>query len=424
MSSDFVTLPLLAPDFRLLRADAVWVTIANWAEGFNERYGRAEVIAGKNAYSPDQIRARCFAPASVKGIKRKPSIFRTSYIGKLIETFAKDFRWFFEEQKHLNIDVDRFRSAPYVWQHHDLFQTRGLKLAKRLGVPSVLFVDAPYVWESRKWGVPRSGWEWFAKRWGDSLPCREADLVLVVSEEVKRAVLNLGVEESRVLITPCTVSPGKFDKTKANEVRKSLGLTDNFVIGWIGSFRKFHSLDLLVDAFRDISSAIPSAKLLLVGDGPERIRLQEKVADFRLNDRVIFLGNIPHNEIHAYISSFDVAILPSQSNEGFHYSPLKLREFFAAGVPVIASAVGDVKSVIEESDGGWLVPPGSKELIAEMILKVESDRVAVDSAAAKAKKYALTEMGILKQIKMIEDYFGINSSTLDEPNCHAPVKRA
>jgi glycosyltransferase involved in cell wall biosynthesis len=192
-------------------------------------------------------------------------------------------------------------------------------------------------------------------------------------------------------------------------VRQSLGLTDNFIIGWVGSFRKFHSLDLLVDAFKDASVSSRQAKLLLVGDGPERIRLQEKISAYGLNDRVIFLGNIPHSEIHAYISSFDVAVLPSQSDEGFHYSPLKLREFFAAGVPVIGSAVGDVKIVIEESDGGWLVPPGNKDSIAEMIVRLASDRSAVDSVGSKEREYALTEMGIFKQIRMIENYFGIRS---------------
>lgn len=405
MSDHAVLLPLIAPDFRLLRADAVWVTIANWADGFNDHYDRAEVIAGKNSYSPDQIRARCFPSGSGNQGKRKPNFFRRSYLGRLIETLAKDLRWLLEDQKGLSVDLERFRSAPYVWQHHDLFQTRGLKLAKRLGIPSVLFVDAPYVWESRKWGIRRSGWEWFSKRWGDALPCRKADLVLVVSEEVKRAVIDLGVDESRVLITPCTVSPKRFDRAQDHQVRRSLGLTGNFVIGWVGSFRKFHGLDLLVDAYREASKFSQQSKLLLIGDGPERIRLEEKVDEYGLRDRVMFLGNIPHNEVHAYISSFDVAVLPSRLDEGFHYSPLKLREFFAAGVPVIASAVGDVKQVIEASGGGWLVPPGNKDSIADEIVRVESERAAVVAAAAKARTYATTEMGILKQIRMIEDYF-------------------
>jgi glycosyltransferase involved in cell wall biosynthesis len=401
--------PLLAPSFNRLRADAVWVTIANWADGFEDKYGKAEVLAGNSSYTADQIRARCFTAKTDEISNRKPNWFRHTYLAKLLEMLAKDIRWYSEEKKELSIDIERFQDAPFVWQHHDLFQTRGLKLAKKLGVPSVLFVDAPYVWESKKWGVHRFGWEWFARNRGDAQPCKMADLILVVSEDVKRAVMDLGVDESRILITPCTVSHKMFDQANRSEVRKSLELTNNFVIGWVGSFRKFHSLDLLIEAFKDVSSSIPLAKLLLVGDGPERIRLQEKVERFGLNERVIFSGNVPHNEIHSYISSFDLAVLPSKLNDEFHYSPLKLREFFAAGVPVVASAVGDVKLVIEESNGGWLVPPGSKDSIAEMILKLEKDQTAIKSAGSKALSYSLTEMGISKQIRMIENYFGIKS---------------
>ena len=151
-----VSVPLLAPSFNRLRADAVWVTIANWAEGLEEHYGRAEVIAGQNAYSADQIRARCFHSSRGKDKKSKLNWLRQTYLSKLFEMFAKDVRWFYEGQKALSIDVERFSNVPFVWQHHDLFQTRGLRLAKRLGVPSVLFVDAPYVWESKKWGSPSS----------------------------------------------------------------------------------------------------------------------------------------------------------------------------------------------------------------------------------------------------------------------------
>jgi len=408
MCKNGILVPLFAPSFKRLRADAVWVTIANWAEGLENKYGNAEVFTGNFSYTSEQIRARCFSSNSGKKHNMNVNSFRKLYLSKLLETFLKDLRWFFEEKKSLDININQLKETPFIWQHHDLFQTRGLKIAKKLKVPSVLFVDAPYVWESKKWGMNRFGWEWFAKRWGDAKPCKNADLVLAVSEEVKQAVVELGVDERKILVTPCTVSTKRFGKSNALEFRNSLGLTNDFVIGWVGSFRKFHNLDLLIEAFDEISLLIPQAKLLLVGDGPERSRLQEKVDDLALNDRVIFTGNVPHNQVNEYISSFDLAVLPSQSNDGFHYSPLKLREFFAAGVPVVAAAVGDVKKVIEESRGGWLVLPGSKDSIAQKILLIASDREELDLAGTSARNYAITEMGIAKQIKMIEQYFQIN----------------
>ncbi|GAB3340887.1 hypothetical protein GCM10027429_28590 [Marivirga atlantica] len=407
MNKGKIKVPLFTPSFSRLRADAVWVTIANWAEGIEDKYGNAEVIAGGYSFASSEIRAKCFSKSVEKKNSKKVSGFRKSSLSKLAETFIKDLRWYYEEIKSIDINVERFSNAPFVWQHHDLFQTKGLEIAKKLGKPSVLFVDAPYVWESKKWGVHRLGWEWFSKKWGDAKPLKMADLVLVVSEEVKRSVIELGVNENKIMITPCTVSNKRFDETDAAGVRNSLGLENSFVIGWIGSFRKFHSLDLLIGAFEYISSSKPNAKLLLVGDGPERLGLQEKVNELGLDERVIFTGNVPHNEVHNYISSFDLAVLPSNSNEGFHYSPLKLREFFAAGVPVIASAMGDVKHVIEDSNGGWLVEPKSKEAIGQMILDLEQDKESLMAASLRAREYAIKEMGVSKQIRMIEEYFGI-----------------
>ncbi|UII24841.1 glycosyltransferase family 4 protein [Fulvivirga maritima] len=398
-----ISIPLFVPSFSRLKADAVWVTIANWAEGLEDRYGDAEVIAGESSYSSEEIRNRCFVLSNSN--KKTISPLRKTYIAKLLEILVKDIRWFREDRKVLSVTVDKFKNVPFVWQHHDLFQTQGLRIAKKLGVPSVLFVDAPYVWESKKWGVHRFGWEWFSKRWGDANPCKQADLVLAVSEEVKQAVLALGVDEKKVIVTPCTVSAKRFDNVDGNEVRHSLGLKDDFVIGWVGSFRKFHSLDLLIESFKGVATQLPQAKLLLVGDGPERAAIQEMVKQMGLHDKVIFTGNIPHKDVNSYIKAFDISILPSKSTEGFHYSPLKLREFFAAGVPVIASAVGDVKKVIMESEGGWLVSPGSKDSISEMILKMESNREAVKVASSNARNYSINEMGILKQIDMIESYF-------------------
>ncbi|GAB2770336.1 hypothetical protein GCM10010465_15180 [Actinomadura fibrosa] len=65
-----VSVPLVAPRFNRLRADAVWVTIANWADGFEDHYGNAEVIAGESSYSAEEIRARCFPSDTGKTKKR------------------------------------------------------------------------------------------------------------------------------------------------------------------------------------------------------------------------------------------------------------------------------------------------------------------------------------------------------------------
>jgi hypothetical protein len=69
--------------------------------------------------------------------------------------------------------------------------------------------------------------------------------------------------------------------------------------------------------------------------------------------------------------------------------------------------MGDVKHVIEDSNGGWLVEPKSKEAIGQMILDLEQDKESLMAASLRAREYAIKEMGVSKQIRMIEEYFGI-----------------
>ena len=80
----------------------------------------------------------------------------------------------------------------FVWQHHDLFHRWGLDAAHRLGVPSVLFVDAPQVWEAKKWGVNRPIWGPWLERLMESPTLSDASLVACVSEDVRDAVARAG----------------------------------------------------------------------------------------------------------------------------------------------------------------------------------------------------------------------------------------
>ncbi|MCU1351370.1 MAG: hypothetical protein JWM05_579, partial [Acidimicrobiales bacterium] len=159
----------------------------------------------------------------------------------------------------------------FVWQRHELFHTAGLDLADALGAPSVLFAPASIVWEAEQWGVNRPGWGRRLERIAEGRALARADLVACGSDLVAEQVTRLGVSPSRTLITPTGVDLGDFaPPVDAAGLRARLGLGDRFVVGWVGSFRSFHGLDQLVAAMADLDGAV----LLLVGDGPERPRVE------------------------------------------------------------------------------------------------------------------------------------------------------
>ncbi|HWV57087.1 MAG TPA: glycosyltransferase family 4 protein [Longimicrobiales bacterium] len=398
----FARVPLLFPSTRLLRASALWITAANWAEALAEIVGAAEVLAGDRVLTAEAVREE-LSGLERSAARRRSRTWRTSRPAIRAETLIKDCRWLLRGRLRPDAvpSPERYRGTPIVWQHHDPFHTRGRALADRLGVPLVQYVDAPYVWEARRWGIRRPGWEWLMARFGDGGPLRAADLVLVVSEEVGEAVKQFGVDPSRVMVTQCTADLRYFDRGRRDDTRAALGLGDAFVIGWVGTFRPFHALDLLLDSFEAVASAEPQCHLLLVGDGPMATHVRERVRAAGLENRVTFTGSVTHTQVGAYVAAFDVAVLQAQSAETFHYSPMKMREYMAAGVPVVGVDAGDVRRTITRSGAGWLVPAGDAAALAERLLQAARNPEGTAATGRIAAEFAARELGTVAEARRV-----------------------
>jgi len=250
----------------------------------------------------------------------------------------------------------------FVWQRHELFHTAGLDLAAALGVPSVLFVPAPLMWQARQWGVRRPGWGHFLEQFGEARILGRVDLVACGSELVAKQVGRLGVTEDRVVIVRTGFDPDVFnDSADGAAVRRRLGLGSGFVVGWVGSFRKFHGLDQLVDALAPMSDT----QLLLVGDGPERSTIETLAR--RRGVTVVCTGTVPHEELPAHIAAMDTAVVLAQPGADFHYSPLKLAEYLACGVAVIAPRAGGVPAQLADGVDALLVDPGDVPQITRLL---------------------------------------------------------
>jgi glycosyltransferase involved in cell wall biosynthesis len=114
--------------------------------------------------------------------------------------------------------------------------------------------------------------------------------------------------------------------------------------------------------------------LLVVGDGPERERLEELARSEEIAEATTFTGAVPHDRVASYVSAFDVAVVPYRRMRGFYFSPLKLFECLAAGRPVVAADVGDMGHCIRHGETGLLYPPGDTEALAAAISALLRDR--------------------------------------------------
>jgi glycosyltransferase involved in cell wall biosynthesis len=186
------------------------------------------------------------------------------------------------------------------------------------------------------------------------------DLVaLGVAPADRFTVIRLGIElEERV-------RPSENGRA---ETRRYLGVPDErFVVGWVGRMTAVKRTDDVLEAFRCLRESGVDACLCLVGDGPDRDRLERRATELGVVRDTLFLGY--QEDVSPYYAAFDALILPS-ANEG---TPVSVIEALAAETPVVATRVGGVPDVVREGEDGFLVDIGATDELAERLARLARD---------------------------------------------------
>lgn len=194
-----------------------------------------------------------------------------------------------------------------------------------------------------------------------------ADRVVTSGEAIRRLVIEAGVNAAKVVAIPAGVDLDEFPGVSGDRIRSGFGLTRP-VIGSIAMFRGSKGHDLLLEAFTLLRGEFPQARLLLVGDGIRRAWVESLAHERGLNGWVTFTGF--RDDVADLLSAMDCFVLASTRTEGV---PQSLLQALAAGVPVVASAVGGVPEIIEDGTTGLLVPPGDARALAQAVRVVLTD---------------------------------------------------
>jgi glycosyltransferase involved in cell wall biosynthesis len=361
---------------------AAWVSTAGWASAGRRLLGSAWIATPDGVLSEDETRRR---GSSQRLHSRPPGDWRHLVPGS-VKSAVKDLRRWYAARSFRVPAAGPWADSDvaFVWQRHELFHDAGLRLAADLGVPSVLFVPAPLVWESRRWGARRLGHR-ILEAVGEQPALTGADVVACGSPLVADEVVRLGVDRRRIVVTPTGVDLDLFGAAQGpSRIREELALGDGFVVGWTGSFRPFHALEQAISAV----SRVEGATLLLVGDGPERPRLEELAT--RSGVRAVFTGTIDHAHLQSYLWAMDAALVLAPADDPFHYSPLKLAEYLAAGLPVVAPAAGELPHQLEDGTDALLVPPGDVAAMAAALTQLRDDPAVRERLSAAARATAET----------------------------------
>ena len=275
-----------------------------------------------------------------------------------------------------------------VYERASLHTTAGARLAEELEVPYIVEVNAPLALEQATYRG--NGLAAFAAA-AERRTLRAAGAVVAVSAALSDYVVSLGVEPAKVSVLPNGVDPERFRPSPVDgRTRQRLGLDGAPVLGFVGGLRPWHGVDALPGLLRRLDRA----RLVVVGDGPLRASLDQRLRDYGVRDRVVFTGLIPHEEVPDVVRALDVALAPYEPlDHPFYFSPLKLFEAMACGVPVVAARIGQIEEVVEDGQTGLLYRPGDEDALAgacERLLADEDLRARIGAAAATAVRVRYT----------------------------------
>ncbi|MGC2064094.1 MAG: glycosyltransferase [Thermodesulfovibrionales bacterium] len=211
--------------------------------------------------------------------------------------------------------------------------------------------------------------------------------VIAVSNSVKQALLLSAIKEKLIKVVTNGVPIDEIAAftTERDRTRKELGLQpDDLAIGFSGRLHPEKGLVFLVEAFGRISVQFPFAKLLIVGDGSDRMNIERHVAKLGITDRVLFTGRVV--PVYKMYAAMDIFVMPSICEEAFGFAAA---EAMAMGKPVIASDSGGLAEMITSGTDGILVTPGNTDALAAAIADLISDPELARSYAAAGQKKIL-----------------------------------
>jgi N-acetyl-alpha-D-glucosaminyl L-malate synthase BshA len=222
----------------------------------------------------------------------------------------------------------------------------------------------------------------------------KSDAVTSVSQNLKEDTQRLFHTKKDIKVIPNFIDIDKYINTYKDCDRDLLALPEERVITHVSNFRPVKCIGDVIEIFYNIQKELP-AKLIMVGEGPERKKAEHLCKTYKIEDKVVFLGN--SSEVDKILCFSDLFLLPSQT-ESFGLAAL---EAMASGVPVISSNSGGIPEVNIQGVSGFLSPVGAIDEMVQNALKILKDDTVLETFKKGAQSTA-TKFDIHKIVPFYE----------------------
>lgn len=169
---------------------------------------------------------------------------------------------------------------------------------------------------------------------------------IIVSGEILRKSLNIPIYKAEIV--PNGVNVNDFSNISSEKFKARLGISSDFVIGYVGALREWVDLKSVFSAIKQLGKKYSDIRMMVVGAEGYFEENKMLAKEFDIEGKVIFTGQVPYDEIPQYISCMDVCVLPFKKNRVADDScPLKLFEYMACGKPVVSTKLSEVENIVK-----------------------------------------------------------------------------
>jgi glycosyltransferase involved in cell wall biosynthesis len=246
----------------------------------------------------------------------------------------------------------------------------------------------------------------FRPRWFRKLfPCWGAAVIAISKPVARHLSVDFGVSPNKIHLIVHGIDLDRFvvaNEQTRREARQKTDMGATPLIGIIARLSDVKGIDILIKAMPLVLKEIPSANLLIAGQGPQEIALKKLAQDLRLTAHVHFKSTV--DQTQDLLCALDVFVMPSLM-EGLGLSVIEAQ---ACGIPVVASRVGGLVDLIKEGESGYLVPVNDPPALADRIIEVignpQQSKLLAQQARLNIEQNFSAERMLKETLKVYEQY--------------------
>ena len=279
--------------------------------------------------------------------------------------------------------VSRFKTD-FIYERYAFFNLAGAFVAQRKNIPLIVEVNELS-------GHKRIRGQFFVRVCSaiEKYVLRRADVVITVSDFLNKEVRGKVEQDKTKVVTipngvPLVWLQREISLDEITALRKRYDLQDKKIICFVGGLVHWHNFDLLLQAVKEAQKSVDNVVMMFIGDGPLKQYIIDKAKELNfLTDSVLFVGKVPHSRIPVFLKMADIAVIPETND---FRSPIKMFEYMAMGLVVLAPQKPAIEVAITHKENGMLFEPGNCSSLAQSLLQCLSEPQVVNELGGNARE--------------------------------------